>query len=298
MKFDVYEMVKSNILSGIEKIQTGEVTATWKKPWSLQNVRPMNWESERFYSGVNLWLLNHGGSEFLTFKQIQELQKKHTDIKLKKGSKSRTVVFFKWTEEETDETTGEVIKPAYPILRYYNVFSLDDIVGLELKRQATTYNHNPEQAENAMNNALFDYFHRDGIEVRFTKSAEAFYMPSSHSISVPETRYFEHYNRMLSTLAHEAIHSTAKALKRKQGDLKGSKEYAFEELVAEFGASLLLAHFGVANEVSEENNVAYINSWLQALKETPARQLVSAMQLAQRAADYILGETTENATTA
>lgn len=292
MKFDIYEMVKTNILNGIEQIQKREATATWEKPWSLQKVRPMNWESERLYSGVNLWLLNHSGSEFLTFKQIQELQSKHKEVKLKKGSKARSVVFFKWTKEEKDEQTDEVIKPAYPILRYYNVFSLDDIEGLELKRKTATYNHNPEEAESDMNHAIFDYFHREGIEVRFTKSAEAFYMPSLHSISVPETRYFEHYNRMLSTLAHEAIHSTAKALKRKLDGQKGSSEYAFEELVAEFGASLLLANFGVEDETSTENNVAYINSWMKALKETPARQLVSAMQLAQKAADYILGEST------
>lgn len=290
MKFDIYEMVKTNILAGIERIQKGAATDVWTKPWSLQKVRPMNWESERLYSGCNLWLLNHSGTEFLTFKQIQELQSRNKEVKLKKGSKSRSIIFFKWKDEEKDEQTGEIITPAYPILRYYNVFSLDDIEGLELKRQAATFDHNPEEAESDMNHALFSYFHREGIEVRFTKSGEAFYMPASHSISVPETRYFEHYNRLLSTLAHEAIHSTAKALKRKQDGQKGSKEYAYEELIAEFGASLLMAHFGVADEVSTQNNIAYINSWMKALKETPARQLVSAMQLAQKAADYILGD--------
>lgn len=66
------------------------------------------------------------------------------------------------------------------------------------------------------------------------------------------------------------------------------------ELIAAFGASLLLANFGVANEISSQNNAACLRSWMQRIKDTPARKLVSAMNTAQHAVDFILGiENTE-----
>jgi len=92
---NVYEIVKETLLEKMEAMNRGEVDGHWLKPWSLRKVRPMNWQSQRLYSGANLWLLDGFGSEFLTFKQIQELQKKNPEVKLRKGSKGRFVIFFK-----------------------------------------------------------------------------------------------------------------------------------------------------------------------------------------------------------
>lgn len=285
--FNVYEMVKQRILEGLEKINKGLATEKWVKPWSLNKVRPMNWQSSRVYSGVNLWLLDGAGTEFLTFNQIKE----QPNAKLKKGAKGRPVVFFKWIDEETDEKTGEVLTKAHPVVRYYNVFSLDDIDGLELKRKVETFEHKPEDAEEKLNDALFDYFRREGIEARFTKSAKAYYSPNADSISCPENRYFKQYNRFLGTLSHEAAHSTASRLGRDMGGVKGDEKYGYEELVAEFASSLLLSHFGVDDVITADNNVAYINSWMKAIKDMPSKKLVQAMQAAQKAANYILNIT-------
>ena len=286
-KVDVYEIVKENILKRIEEMDAGQVDGRWVKPWSLQTVRPMNWHSQRLYSGVNLFLLNHCGSEFLTWNQIKELQqtKKQQNVQLRKGSKSHMVIYFKMLEKEDED--GEIT--IMPVLRYYRVFSLDDISGLELKRTVATYEHNPEESETALNDALTAYFQREGIPVRMTKSDGCYYVPASHSITIPEERYFQHFNEYLSSLAHETVHSTAAHMGRKIDFDMNGENYAYEELIAEFAASLLLAHFGVANEISSQNSAAYLHNWMQRIKDTPARKLVSAMTSAQKAVDFILG---------
>lgn len=293
---DVYEIVKENLLAKIEAIQTGETAGRWIKPWSLQRIRPMNWQSQRMYRGVNLWLLNEAGSEFLTWNQIKELQaqKKHSHIKLRKGSKSRMVVYFKMTEKSAednaedreDDTEGVKL---IPVLRYYRVFSLDDIEGLELRRVPATYEHNPEEAETKLNDMLHVYFGRENIQVRTIKSDGCYYSPSEHGISIPEERFFAYFNEYLSSLAHEAVHSTGTVLGRTMNADHQSQEYAVEELIAEFGASLLLAAYGVDNAVCTQNSAAYLHGWMQRIREIPARKLVSAMNQAQKAVDFILG---------
>lgn len=293
---NVYEIVKETLLAKMEAMNKGELDGRWVKPWSLRRVRPMNWQSQRLYSGVNLWLLNNCGSEFLTFKQIQELQKKNPEVKLRKGSKGRLVIFFKMMDKK-DEQNEEEIKQL-PVLRYYYVYSLDDIEGLELRRPVATYEHNPEEAEIRMNSALTDYFRRENIAVREVKSDGCYYTPSTHSITIPEGRYFRDYNRYLSSLAHEAIHSTAAKMNRTVNFDRDSDEYAFEELVAEFGASLLLATFTVADELATDSNAAYIRSWMKFIKDMPSHKLISAMNKASKAVDFILGTEADNETAA
>jgi len=285
---NVYEIVKETLLEKMEAMNRGEVDGHWLKPWSLRKVRPMNWQSQRCYSGVNLWLLDGCGSEFLTFQQIKELQQKDSNVKLRKGSKGHLVIFFKMVDKEDEQDENKIKQ--LPVLRYYYVYSLNDVDGLELKRSVDTYDHNPEEAENKMNDALSDYFYRDGISVRMTKSDGCYYTPAEHSITIPESRYFKHYNRYLSSLAHEVIHSTAAKMNRAISFNRENPDYAFEELVAEFGASLLLARFSVADEQTTNNNAAYICSWMKHIRDMPAHKLISAMTKAQKAVDFILGE--------
>ncbi|MFB5664408.1 ArdC-like ssDNA-binding domain-containing protein, partial [Alteribacillus sp. HJP-4] len=72
----------------------------------------VRWKTQQAYRGINRMILPEG--EYATFKQIQE-----AGGKVKKGSKSSLVVFWKWLEKE-DKKSGEIDK--IPILRYYRVF--------------------------------------------------------------------------------------------------------------------------------------------------------------------------------
>ena len=66
----------------------------------------------------------------------------------------------------------------------------------------------------------------------------------------------------------------------------GSHDYSQEELVAEFGASMLCGFAGIEQKTIE-NSAAYIQGWLKVLKNDQKLAIMAAGQ-AQRAADFIL----------
>lgn len=76
------------------------------------------------YSILNQMLLGRPG-EYITFNQCQK-----EGGKVKKGAKAQMVVFWKWIEQE-DEETGR--KEGFPFLRYFNVFHIDQCEGLTAK---------------------------------------------------------------------------------------------------------------------------------------------------------------------
>jgi antirestriction protein ArdC len=92
---------------------------------------------------------------------------------------------------------------------------------------------------------------------------------------------------------HELIHATGHASRVGRKGVTGpvhfgSHDYSQEELVAEFGASMLCGVAGIENQTIE-NSAAYIQNWLKVLKGDNDKKLaIIAAGQAQRAADYIL----------
>ena len=60
-------------------------------------------------------------------------------------------------------------------------------------------------------------------------------------------------------------------------------------MVAEIGASALVNHVGLETSSSFRNSAAYIQNWLQVLKNYK-KFIVSAAGKAEKAVDMILGE--------
>ena len=87
---------------------------------------------------------------------------------------------------------------------------------------------------------------------------------------------------------HELCHWTGHEtrLGRDFKNAFGSKDYAFEELVAEIGAAFVGARLGIVGE-HIDNHAAYLASWLKALKNDK-RAIFKAAALAQAAADLVL----------
>ena len=111
---------------------------------------------------------------------------------------------------------------------------------------------------------------------------------------MPET--FRSGQDYYSVLFHELTHSTGhqsrlnrKGFSASDGEWSafGSTPYAREELVAEMGAAFLAGQAGIV-ERTIENSAAYVQSWLQRLKDDN-RLVVQAAAQAQKAADFILG---------
>ena len=120
---DIYAAVTDRI---IEQMEQGIIP--WQKPW-ISNSKAISHATGKPYSLLNQLMLGRPG-EYLTFKQCQE-----AGGKVKRGEKASMVVFWKFIEQE-DEETGE--KKEVPFLRYYNVFHIDQCEGVSAKYTTET----------------------------------------------------------------------------------------------------------------------------------------------------------------
>jgi antirestriction protein ArdC len=73
----------------------------------------------------------------------------------------------------------------------------------------------------------------------------------------------------------------------------GSDDYSKEELVAEMGAAMLCGVAGIESHTID-NSAAYLQTWINRL-QSDSRLIVSAASQAQKAADYILAKTDQQA---
>ena len=260
----VYDYVLEAI---VKRLEEGDIP--WKQPWSSSPA--VNYTTGKPYTGINRLLLS--GGEYITFKQATAL--KGT---VKKGSKTKMVVFYSPFEKEVD---GK--KEKNFILRYYNVYHIDDIDGLDSKLEVKEHNIIAE-AENVINSYL------DKPEIEF-KGERAFYNAKTDEIVIPNLNKFENPELYYSTIFHELTHSTGheKRLNRKtinECDGFGGKQYSKEELIAEIGAAMLCGAVGIES-MTIENQTAYIQNWIRVL-QADKRLIIHAAGAAQKAADYIL----------
>ena len=296
-KNNVYQMVTDRIVAQLE-----QGLIPWHKPWTgvgLEDGGAVNYVSRKPYSMLNQMLLGREG-EYLTFKQIKE-----RGGNIKKGAKAGVVVFFTTTtytkrEEEHDdgstETVNVVKEHLMPILRYYNVFHIDDCEGIESKfetKEQTEPKISPiESAEKVIN----DYVEREK-DLKFRNNVptdKAYYSPFTDMISVPMLSQYEIAEEYYSTTFHEAVHSTmteSRCNRKNENKLAafGSEDYSREELVAEIGSAMLCNAVKIDCDKAFKNSVAYIQGWLKKLKNDN-KMIVWASSRAEKAARYILGE--------
>lgn len=298
---DVYQKITDFVVKQIEK----QEILPWQKTWTSTSTfeRPMNYATKTYYKGTNVFLLSFmpfSRPYYVTYKQAQNL-----GGQVLKGSESTPVVYwnrlykhlptnkvmneqsFKNHPERGNSSAWKVI----PLLKYFNVFNIDQIEGIdydlpEIKEVVLNENEKIEAAELTINSM-------PKKPVILNDPSRAFYRPSTDTVHVPKIEQFNSSDEYYGTLFHELVHSTGheSRLNRKavsQIELNNSKsDYGKEELVAEFGAAFLNAIHGI--ETTHENSVAYLNGWLKAIKGDNTL-LVNGSAQAQRAADFILNE--------
>ena len=271
---DIYAEITNRIIDQME-----QGTIPWQKPW-VASGSCVSYATGKPYSLLNQMLLGRPG-EYATFKQIQA-----AGGYVKKGQKASMVVFWKWLEQE-DEETGE--KKEIPFLRYYNVFHIDQCEGLKPRHvEAFPQTANADQKAESI---ICGYLHTSGVKLNHEAGDRAFYRPSTDSITLPLLAQFKETAEYYSTAFHELVHSTghAKRLNRIAGTAYfGSEAYSKEELVAEIGASALVNASGLETAESFRNNSAYVQNWLQVMK-SDKRFIVSASGKAEKAVALILG---------
>ena len=279
-KANVYEMVTDRIIAELEK---GNIP--WKRPWTGVRSGAYNRITKKPYSIINQILLKHSGS-YATFKQWSDL-----GGHIKKGEKSEIVVFWKILEQvETNEETGEKEIKKIPLLRYYNVFHISQVEGVEPLEVPFKEVEPIEEADKI----ITMYVNREHIDFEELPSNEAFYSPSNDRVVVPMKEQYENINEYYSTTFHELTHSTghkSRLDRLESGAIAsfGSETYSKEELVAEIGSASIMNMLGIETPQTFKNSTAYIQSWLKVLK-SDNKFIVSASSRAEKAVNYILGE--------
>lgn len=274
---NVYEIVTERILAELEK---GKIP--WEKPWIGGIDCPIKHTTGEPYSILNQILLGEPG-EYLTLNQCNK-----EGGRIKKGAKAKLVVFWKILEKEDEKSKMQKI----PVLRYYNVFHINDCEGIKPKFEREQHPNGATKAQNA-ENIVSEYSSRTNLEISHANQLQAYYMPRKHLVNIPDMDRFKSTEGYYSTFFHELVHSTGnkKLLNRFPDDAKqaafGSDSYSREELVAEIGANMLLHSMEMDTDKSNRNSVAYVQSWLNALKNDK-RLIVSAAGHAEKAVKLIL----------
>jgi len=275
----IYEMITDRIIKLLE-----QGTIPWIKPWSGTKSRelPMNFNSKKEYRGINIFMLacmGYSSRYWLSFKQAQE-----RGGHVRKGEKAVPVIFWKWHKKE-DRVTGE--EKELPVLRFYSVFNLDQIDGLETPDAPEPVNANFEPIAEA-ERIIRAMPNRPEI---VHGEPRAFYRPATDTVNLPKPELFTQPEEFYSTAYHELVHATGhetRLYRRPSNEFRhfGDREYSQEELVAEMGAAFFCGQAGIA-QATIENSAAYVQGWLSVLKGSP-KLVVHAAAQAQRAADFIL----------
>jgi len=222
MGSDVYTIITDKI---IEQLERG--TIPWRKPWITSQGLPKNLISKKEYRGINLFLLGckqYSSPYWLTYKQATE---KHGHIR--KGEKSSLVVFWKMMDRNNADGEGDSsCSGKLPLLRYYNLFNLEQCEGIESPTlEVQTYQFTPiEQAERIVAEM------KDRPEISYG-SNKASYTPISDRVRMPNETQFEKSEEFYSVLFHELGHSTGHKSRLARKEVMERKEFGSESYGSE-----------------------------------------------------------------
>lgn len=247
----------------------------WEMPWD-KRINAYSYASKKPFCLVNKFLLDHEGG----YVSFNEIKKKGYQFKPEyEGVKGLAEpVFMRWlTEKEVLDKDGkpQLNKDGEPLTRDYwgTRFFSEWSIGYLLDKDGkplvdadnndTFYNY---QAEHVIAN----YFNRHGVTlVRNANVNQACFIPSSMTVNIPNDNRFENTTLYYSTVFHEMVHSTGIELGRRMDGDKESKEYSFEELVAEIGAWILRGLCGIETVKAEDNSTSYLQGWCKKFEEKP-----------------------------
>jgi antirestriction protein ArdC len=278
-----YDIINQKIM---ELLENG--TVPWRKTWNAQSNQPKNLISKKDYRGINVFLLAcmpYNSPYWMTYKQVSD-----KGGHVIKGSKSCPIIFWKWLSRKdagSDDADTVTVNGKIPMLRYYNVFNLEQVEGIEPPpiTETTINTFTPIQRAEAIISGM-----PNRPEIKHGGNS-ASYSPMLDYVKVPIQEAFDSPEEYYNTLFHELSHSTgnAKRVGRKgvtESSYFGSHEYSKEELCAEMSACFLSGQAGIEQKTIE-NSASYIHGWLRSLKMDKTL-LVHAAAQAQKSCDFIL----------
>ena len=279
----------------------------WTQGWVAAGA-PESAVTGKKYRGINNLYLslvamaeNYGDNRWATFRQMEEkgwtFKKDEEGHTLGKG-KSVSVEYYEMRDKETkrrfdrsvldgmtfDEQREYMDKNVYWLRKFYRVFNCSLMDGVPAKEMPMIdVNDRIEKAE-----AILDYWNANESKIVYGGS-QAFYRPSTDEVHLPEREKFKSTQSFYDTALHEIGHSTGHESRLNRDLLGGfgSQSYAMEELRAEIASIFMAQDLGIEpSEDRLQNNVAYIQSWKDEIKENP-NALFTAIADADKIARYV-----------
>ena len=244
-KFDLRQDVTNRIIERLENVGKFEM------PFLKCGAR--NFKSGHIYTNINVILTALAGFGSPYWGTPKQWMEAGANIK---GAKCTKIVAWVEKKKEDNENMKEN-SFWYPV--YHNVLNSEQVTGWEAPKK-----ENFGDAESISH--VDKFFKNLGVET-FYASGCACYTPSRDRIQQPPLGDFRATKTstatecFYSTLGHENMHATM----HKDRCDRDMESYAAEELVAEIGSAMLCGQLGISSEVRDDH-VAYIKSWLKALK--------------------------------
>lgn len=262
-------------------IEALESPKKWNKTWDSLAYAPYNMESGKKYKGGNhLHLIftsvNKGYTDprWCTYNQAQKL-----GYQVRKGEKSTRVEFWQFIKEDKKNNKGEILtRPIHRTYAIFNAQQMDNVPALVMETREIS----PiESAEKIINES--------GARILHDISGRAYYSPSKDEIHLPIKNTFHSSEDYYATALHELAHWTGHFSRLNRETLKtasfGTPDYAKEELRAEIASMFLQVETGIS--YNSDNHVAYLQSWLQALKKDK-HEIFKAASDAEKIVDFLL----------
>lgn len=224
---------------------------------TFEAFKPINGYTGKAYSPANHALLfciglSRKDPRFATFKQI----KNNGQVLIKGCHGNDAIMHFPMIRIEDDDgyytvrpakNKKEMENVAYWMVKGFNVFNFADIDGMTAYEPAKDLKAMPRI--NAIEKMFAKYCKETKCKLAFDVNVSeyyGFYKPLTHEIHLCPIEGYKTSEDYYSVLLHELAHSTGKALERKNVNLKNSKGYNREELVAEISSFMLCQKFGIS----------------------------------------------------
>lgn len=309
----------------IERLEACK-TKNWEQGWTSGDRLvglPQNING-RPYVGGNAFLLQmhtmikgYHVPVYMTSKQARD-----NGALIKKGEAS--VPVFKWGLSVKDENGKRISEDKYlamdkedqakcqvrPYLMVYNEWNLDQTTLEEVNKKKydaiisrfkpTTLSDDVGMYKNEPLDRMFEkqewvcpiQVNQEVPGASYNKTRDFIKVPmkAQFKIHEGEDEIFKDGQEYYSSALHEMAHSTGhpSRLDRLPKSKFGSEEYAKEELVAETTAFVIGNALGFSSRISD-NNAAYIDSWIQTLREKP-KFITTLMSDVNKASRMILEE--------
>ena len=274
---DFFKDLTARILAALR-----EGVVPWRRPWRA--LTPTRYTRLPFTGTNSLALsLTADARGYANPFWLTEAQGRRCGAKVLNGEKG-TRVLRPLPFTVPDRGKGARRGLSVPIMERYEVFNGEQFDRLSPRfRVAEEW---PAPDPGGRIDVAEDFFGAVGAKI-VPGGDRAVYDRDKDIIGIPIFSNFDDPVSYYSTLAHEAVHWTGHR-SRMDGEFGVSRDpaYAFEEIVAELGASFVMGRLGLPCLV-ERDHAPYVGHWISAL-ENDERAIHRAASHAQRAADYLI----------